>query len=140
MVKRRVAALQVPHLHPFRYLTFVPACLQTYTDINNGAYRAGFASEQGAHDVAFDKFFAALDRAEAILADSRYLKSWSEGSHRVLSILAALANSCMDDNQQLPRKLSKLQCCDCMTVIHSRWPYRCVHHLQVSMWGPGDGS
>lgn len=43
-----------------------------YSEINNGAYRAGFASEQGAYDVAFDKFFAALDRAEAILDKSRY--------------------------------------------------------------------
>jgi glutathionyl-hydroquinone reductase len=42
-----------------------------YTDVNDGAYRAGFASEQGAYDVAFDKFFAALDRAEAILDESR---------------------------------------------------------------------
>ena len=42
-----------------------------YTAINNGSYRAGFASEQGAYDVAFDTFFAALDRAEAILDESR---------------------------------------------------------------------
>ena len=45
--------------------------VRAYTFINNGAYRAGFASEQGAYDVAFDKFFAALDRAEAILDESR---------------------------------------------------------------------
>lgn len=43
-----------------------------YADINNGAYRAGFASEQAAYDVAFKRFFAALDRAEAILQGSRH--------------------------------------------------------------------
>ena len=44
---------------------------QVYEDINNGAYKAGFASAQGAYEAAFERFFAALDRAEAILQNSR---------------------------------------------------------------------
>ncbi|MEM1029075.1 MAG: glutathione S-transferase C-terminal domain-containing protein [Myxococcota bacterium] len=42
-----------------------------YTDINNGAYKAGFAHDQVAYDIAFARFFAALARLEAMLADGR---------------------------------------------------------------------
>lgn len=44
-----------------------------YHGINNGVYRAGFATGQDAYDTAFDALFAALDRVEAHLASSRYL-------------------------------------------------------------------
>jgi putative glutathione S-transferase len=44
-----------------------------YTDINNGVYRSGFARKQSAYSRAVNRLFAALDRVEAILADSRYL-------------------------------------------------------------------
>lgn len=43
----------------------------TYTDINNGAYKAGFTHQQVAYDIAFEKFFAALERLEALLSDGR---------------------------------------------------------------------
>jgi len=43
----------------------------TYTDINNGAYKAGFTHDQTAYEVAFERFFAAIDRLEAILTDGR---------------------------------------------------------------------
>lgn len=44
-----------------------------YPCINNGVYRCGFATKQAAYSRAFEELFAALDRVEAILADSRYL-------------------------------------------------------------------
>ena len=44
-----------------------------YTDINNGAYKAGFSSNQEVYETAFHKYFAALERADAILAKTPYL-------------------------------------------------------------------
>jgi putative glutathione S-transferase len=44
-----------------------------YDDLNNGVYKAGFASSQEAYDEAFDGVFAALSRLEAILGERRYL-------------------------------------------------------------------
>ena len=42
-------------------------------DINNGVYRAGFATKQEAYDKAVREVFAALDRVEEILSRQRYL-------------------------------------------------------------------
>jgi putative glutathione S-transferase len=44
-----------------------------YPSINNGVYRCGFAKKQQAYSQAFNELFSALDRVEAILANSRYL-------------------------------------------------------------------
>ncbi|WP_201492606.1 glutathione S-transferase family protein [Rubrivivax sp. A210] len=44
-----------------------------YPAINNGVYRCGFARSQAAYDEAVDELFAALDRAEALLAGRRWL-------------------------------------------------------------------
>jgi glutathionyl-hydroquinone reductase len=44
-----------------------------YEDLNNGVYKAGFASSQEAYDEAFDGVFDALSRLEEILANRRYL-------------------------------------------------------------------
>lgn len=44
-----------------------------YETINNGVYRAGFASRQAAYERAVGKLFAALDQLEERLASSRYL-------------------------------------------------------------------
>lgn len=44
-----------------------------YDNINNGVYRCGFASTQAAYEQAFARLFDALDRIEALLADSPYL-------------------------------------------------------------------
>jgi len=44
-----------------------------YARINNGVYRGGFAGTQAAYERAFDSLFAALDRVEATLGQSRYL-------------------------------------------------------------------
>ncbi|SEA45810.1 glutathione S-transferase family protein [Alkalimonas amylolytica] len=63
-------------------LDFYPAKLQTaidavndwvYRDINNGVYKAGFATSQDAYQEAFDALFAALSRAEHLLQEQRFL-------------------------------------------------------------------
>jgi putative glutathione S-transferase len=61
---------------------FYPAALRqeidelndfTYPNINNGVYRAGFATTQQAYDEAVIDVFAALDTLEQRLASRRYL-------------------------------------------------------------------
>ncbi len=42
-----------------------------YPVLNNGVYRAGFATTQGAYETAFHEVFATLDRLEGRLADGR---------------------------------------------------------------------
>jgi putative glutathione S-transferase len=44
-----------------------------YPAINNGVYRAGFATSQAAYDEAFDQLFAALDALELRLKDRAFL-------------------------------------------------------------------
>ena len=44
-----------------------------YHNINNGVYRAGFATTQEAYTEAFDDLFAALDKIERRLTANRYL-------------------------------------------------------------------
>ncbi|ADJ15579.1 glutathione S-transferase family protein [Halalkalicoccus jeotgali] len=44
-----------------------------YEPINNGVYRAGFASSQEAYDEAIDDLFSALEHWDSVLADRRYL-------------------------------------------------------------------
>jgi putative glutathione S-transferase len=44
-----------------------------YPAVNNGVYRAGFATSQGAYEEAFDEVFAELDALETLLGEKRYL-------------------------------------------------------------------
>ena len=44
-----------------------------YTQLNNGVYKAGFATTQPAYERAAHEVFIALDRLEQILAGHRYL-------------------------------------------------------------------
>lgn len=44
-----------------------------YAKINNGVYRAGFATTQEAYEEGYNELFAALDKVEAILAKNKYL-------------------------------------------------------------------
>jgi len=44
-----------------------------YPSVNNGVYRAGFATSQEAYEEAFDAVFAELDALDARLATRRYL-------------------------------------------------------------------
>jgi len=45
----------------------------TYTDVNNGAYKAGFTSDQRAHDLAYARYFSALERLDRRLRTRRFL-------------------------------------------------------------------
>ena len=44
-----------------------------YNNVNNGVYKAGFATRQRAYEIACRKLFEALDQLEQRLAKSRYL-------------------------------------------------------------------
>jgi glutathionyl-hydroquinone reductase len=44
-----------------------------YDEVNNGVYKAGFATDQQAYDAAFDVLFARLDQLDHDLATQRYL-------------------------------------------------------------------
>ncbi len=44
-----------------------------YPAVNNGVYRAGFATSQGAYEAAFDALFSELDTLERLLDGQRYL-------------------------------------------------------------------
>lgn len=61
---------------------FYPSALQTeideinafvYDNVNNGVYRAGFATSQPAYDKAVTALFSALDKLEARLSQQRFL-------------------------------------------------------------------
>ncbi|MCE9648278.1 MAG: glutathione S-transferase family protein [Parvibaculum sp.] len=63
-------------------LDFYPAALRpeidainaaVYDRVNNGVYKAGFATTQKAYEDAFDALFAELDALEARLSTQRYL-------------------------------------------------------------------
>ena len=44
-----------------------------YDNVNNGVYKAGFATDQAVYEQAAGNVFATLDRLEALLARQRYL-------------------------------------------------------------------
>ena len=46
---------------------------RVYDRVNNGVYKAGFATKQSAYEKAFDELFATLDELEKRLARRRYL-------------------------------------------------------------------
>ncbi len=46
---------------------------QIYPNINNGVYRAGFATAQGAYELAFRGIFDTLDELDQTLGKQRYL-------------------------------------------------------------------
>lgn len=63
-------------------LDFYPSVLQSeideinefvYHNINNGVYKAGFATTQQAYEEAVEQLFDGLDKVESILASKRYL-------------------------------------------------------------------
>ncbi|MEE4133143.1 glutathione S-transferase family protein [Pseudomonas viridiflava] len=63
-------------------LDFYPSALQAtidelneriYPAVNNGVYRAGFATSQHAYEEAFDDVFAELGELENLLGEKRYL-------------------------------------------------------------------
>ncbi|PZX19092.1 putative glutathione S-transferase [Palleronia aestuarii] len=50
-----------------------PVNARIYDTVNNGVYKAGFATSQGAYDKAVHPLFESLDWIEGILAENRYL-------------------------------------------------------------------
>ncbi|MDI4651455.1 MULTISPECIES: glutathione S-transferase family protein [Pseudoalteromonas] len=60
-----------------------------YHNINNGVYRAGFATTQEAYTEAFDDLFAALDKIEQRLTANRYLvgETLTEADWRLFTTL-----------------------------------------------------
>ncbi|CAE7600102.1 yqjG [Symbiodinium sp. CCMP2456] len=44
-----------------------------YTDINNGAYKAGFSSNQDVYEAAFAAYFAALERLNGLLEGKSFI-------------------------------------------------------------------
>ena len=60
-----------------------------YEGINNGVYRAGFATTQAAYEQAVGVLFDSLERVEGILADNRYLagSQLSEADWRLFTTL-----------------------------------------------------
>jgi putative glutathione S-transferase len=61
-----------------------------YREVNNGVYRAGFATSQAAYEAAVDGLFARLDWLEARLAGQRYLvgDQLTEADIRLFTTLA----------------------------------------------------
>jgi glutathionyl-hydroquinone reductase len=60
-----------------------------YWNVNNGVYRAGFATSQGAYEKAFRGLFDTLDEMEQLLAQRRYLagKAITEADWRFFTTL-----------------------------------------------------
>jgi glutathionyl-hydroquinone reductase len=61
-----------------------------YEEVNNGVYRAGFATSQAKYDAAVEALFARLDWLEARLADRRHLvgTQLTEADVRLFTTLA----------------------------------------------------
>ena len=57
-----------------------------YPNINNGVYRAGFATTQAAYEQAFRNVFDALDEIEQILSQQRYLAGSADHRGRLAAV------------------------------------------------------
>ncbi|WP_030164865.1 glutathione S-transferase family protein [Spirillospora albida] len=63
-----------PDLYPAELRLEIDALNEVvFTTVNNGVYKAGFATAQDAYEEAFDALFETLDRLEERLAGRRYL-------------------------------------------------------------------
>ncbi|HEY8320769.1 MAG TPA: glutathione S-transferase family protein [Candidatus Baltobacteraceae bacterium] len=63
-----------PDLYPVRHREAIDALnALVYESLNNGVYKAGFATEQGAYERAARQVFSTLDALDARLATRRYL-------------------------------------------------------------------
>lgn len=62
---------------------------EVYENINNGVYRAGFATRQDAYERACDQLFKSLDKIEGWLSRQRYLagKQLTEADWRLFTTL-----------------------------------------------------
>lgn len=81
----------MPNLHPTELADEIDGWNEEiYRSINNGVYRAGFASTQEAYQKAAWEVFEVLDRIDAQLADNRYLcgDTFTEADLRLFPTLA----------------------------------------------------
>ncbi|TYG35543.1 glutathione-dependent reductase [Lonepinella koalarum] len=63
-----------PNLYPEQLRTQIDELNDLiFNDVNNGVYKAGFATSQVAYEQAYDQLFFTLDKLEQRLAHSRYL-------------------------------------------------------------------
>ncbi|MEU5959974.1 glutathione S-transferase C-terminal domain-containing protein [Micromonospora parva] len=71
---RRLHRPDAPDLYPVDLRPEMDALMAgIHADVNNGVYRCGFATSQGAYDEAFRALFARLDALSERLAGQRYL-------------------------------------------------------------------
>lgn len=61
-----------------------------YVAINNGAYKAGFSSDQGVYAAAFENYFATLERLESLLSDGRSFLTGEDVSEADLRLFPTL--------------------------------------------------
>lgn len=74
MLDEELGAGRGPDLRPLALREEIDAINpRIYDDVNNGVYRAGFATTQAAYDEAVSAVFAALDWLEARMEGRRYL-------------------------------------------------------------------
>jgi len=67
-------APDAPQLYPEHLRADIDAVnAAVYQDVNNGVYRCGFATSQGAYEEAYDALFSRLVELERRLSQSRYL-------------------------------------------------------------------
>lgn len=80
-----------PAMAPERLLAEIDGWNETiYRSVNNGVYRAGFASTQEAYEAAAVELFEVLDAIDARLAEARYLTgdAFTEADLRLFPTLA----------------------------------------------------
>tara|TARA_R110002096_G_scaffold97354_2_gene216980 strand:+ start:3024 stop:4058 length:1035 start_codon:yes stop_codon:yes gene_type:complete len=61
-----------------------------YTTINNGAYKAGFSSQQSVYATAFDAYFATLEQLNDLLSDGRPFLTGTEFNEADLRLFPTL--------------------------------------------------
>jgi putative glutathione S-transferase len=80
-----------PELYPDRLRDEIDEVAElVYRDVNNGVYRCGFATGQGAYEDAYDRLFARLDWLSDRLRKQRYLvgDTITEADVRLFTTLA----------------------------------------------------
>jgi len=80
-----------PDLYPEHLRAEIDEVMEPiYRNVNNGVYRAGFATTQEAYDQAYEALFAELDRLAVRLTDRRYLlgERLTEADIRLFTTLA----------------------------------------------------
>mmetsp|Transcript_26917 Transcript_26917/g.66396 ORF Transcript_26917/g.66396 Transcript_26917/m.66396 type:complete len:438 (+) Transcript_26917:166-1479(+) len=101
-IVRLLGALDAPSSGPrvnVAVIDLYPEALRTaidaanewiYTEVNNGVYQCGFATQQGAYEQAEQKLHAALERLDAMLASSKFVAGaqFTEADVRLLPTIA----------------------------------------------------